>query len=413
MQEWIEAALIVADGEDMPDSEVIPTWPADVASHYPALTVGALREWQAARAQGVTAPMTRIAEKKLEQMGATVQGVLAKNESGAWVAVSEAGRVMWLDNFEGQAATNREDALDCALSGQSYHERLIDSVCAELNAMAFDLKAAHTVNGDWPARERDTLEKHDHLKRMAVELRKIKAARAQPEQPSDGVVPEEPTEKMLEAAMSERDSQHPANAKRYLQHVWKRMYAAAPAAPAVQGGGEDERYPDFCVVSYGHPGYDLKHEVFTSVDDAAIRANALDRKGFSIVKRQSTYTHNGEQPSKWRRTLERIARYPRTRSEELSAPGMREMAREALSDLYPHLRENVVHNGEQGGEWVRCDERLPTEADGNLIWSHDQKRGSVELCSWAWSHSLFKHGYITHWQPTGLTRPQPPKSKEG
>lgn len=184
-------------------------------------------------------------------------------------------------------------------------------------------------------------------------------------------------------------------------------------AQAVQGGGEDERYPDFCVVSYGHPGYDLKHEVFTSVDDAAIRANALDRKGFSIVKRQSTYTHNGEQPSKWRRTLERIARYPRTRSEELSAPGMREMAREALSDLYPHLRENVVHNGEQGGEWVRCDERLPTEADGNLIWSHDQKRGSVELCSWAWSHSLFKHGYITHWQPTGLTRPQPPKSKEG
>lgn len=48
--------------------------------------------------------LTRIAEKKLEQMGATVHGVLAKNEAGAWVAVSEFGRVMWLDNFEGQAA---------------------------------------------------------------------------------------------------------------------------------------------------------------------------------------------------------------------------------------------------------------------------------------------------------------------
>lgn len=48
--------------------------------------------------------MTRIAEKKLEQMGATVHGVLAKNEVGRWVAVSEAGRVMWLDGFEGQAS---------------------------------------------------------------------------------------------------------------------------------------------------------------------------------------------------------------------------------------------------------------------------------------------------------------------
>ena len=46
--------------------------------------------------------LTRIAQKKLEQMGATVHGVLAKNEAGAWVAVSEAGRVMWLDNFEGR-----------------------------------------------------------------------------------------------------------------------------------------------------------------------------------------------------------------------------------------------------------------------------------------------------------------------
>lgn len=60
LQEWIEAALIVADGEDMPDSEVIPTWPADVASHYPTLTVGALREWQAARAQGDAEPVAVV-----------------------------------------------------------------------------------------------------------------------------------------------------------------------------------------------------------------------------------------------------------------------------------------------------------------------------------------------------------------
>lgn len=47
--------------------------------------------------------LSTIAQSKLEQMGATVHGVLVKNEAGAWAAVSDAGRVMWLDDFEGEA----------------------------------------------------------------------------------------------------------------------------------------------------------------------------------------------------------------------------------------------------------------------------------------------------------------------
>ena len=41
-------------------------------------------------------------------------------------------------------------------------------------------------------------------------------------------VPEEPTDEMLEAAMSDRDRQHPANAKRYLRHVYKTMMQHLP-----------------------------------------------------------------------------------------------------------------------------------------------------------------------------------------
>ncbi len=48
-----------------------------------------------------------IAQKKLDQMAATVHGVLVKNEAGAWAAVSDAGRVMWLDGFEGRADETR------------------------------------------------------------------------------------------------------------------------------------------------------------------------------------------------------------------------------------------------------------------------------------------------------------------
>lgn len=56
------------------------------------------------RLHGQSPSLSSIAQKKLDQMGATVHGVLVKNEAGAWATVSDAGRVMWLDGFEGQAA---------------------------------------------------------------------------------------------------------------------------------------------------------------------------------------------------------------------------------------------------------------------------------------------------------------------
>lgn len=67
LQEWIEAALIVADSNGMDDAQVIPTWPADVADNFPALTVGALREWQAERTGGE--PLGWIHGKDLNKIG--------------------------------------------------------------------------------------------------------------------------------------------------------------------------------------------------------------------------------------------------------------------------------------------------------------------------------------------------------
>jgi len=49
-----------------------------------------------------------------------------------------------------------------------------------------------------------------------------------------------PTERMLEAAMSERDRQHPENAKRYLSHVWDRMCEASNHLPDAYGVIDDE-----------------------------------------------------------------------------------------------------------------------------------------------------------------------------
>ncbi|KAE8546119.1 hypothetical protein [Marinobacter nauticus] len=78
--------------------------------------------------------------------------------------------------------------------------------------------------------------------------------------------------------------------------------------------------------------------------------------------------------------------------------------------LYTH-----PHNGEQGGEWVRCDERLPTEADEDErgdVWLYEEAVGPI-LCAAKNLRACPRLSRPLKWKPTGLTRPQPPKSKEG
>ncbi|WP_289101045.1 hypothetical protein [uncultured Marinobacter sp.] len=57
--------------------------------------------------------------------------------------------------------------------------------------------------------------------------------------------------------------------------------------------------------------------------------------------------------------------------------------------------------------WVKCSERLPTEADGD--WDGQvivlDDHGEMACTNW----SVATRKIITHWKPTGLKRPQPPK----
>jgi hypothetical protein len=60
--------------------------------------------------------------------------------------------------------------------------------------------------------------------------------------------------------------------------------------------------------------------------------------------------------------------------------------------------------------WVKCSERMPTEKDGIQVWVW--WRGASLL----WGNTPYLHhwsavnfGSHTHWQPTGLVRPEPPK----
>ena len=68
-------------------------------------------------------------------------------------------------------------------------------------------------------------------------------------------------------------------------------------------------------------------------------------------------------------------------------------------------------------EWIKCSDRLPAECDGDfegLVWVNDRY---MTLPKYAqsrlhWSRVREIAGY-THWMPTNLVRPEPPKQEEG
>jgi len=67
----------------------------------------------------------------------------------------------------------------------------------------------------------------------------------------------------------------------------------------------------------------------------------------------------------------------------------------------------------QADEWVRCDERLPTEEDW-WVWIYDSEDGDIFHALWRDLKGDYENGHmnLSHWMPTGLKRPQPPKEGE-
>jgi len=81
-----------------------------------------------------------------------------------------------------------------------------------------------------------------------------------------------------------------------------------------------------------------------------------------------------------------------------------QMSGAAITPLFKNATPQPVGDG-----WIRCSDRLPAEADadcyGTIVgWDsiHDQ---AITIYPMAAKH---RKG-ITHWKPTGLKRPQPPK----
>lgn len=293
----------------------------------------------------------------------------------------------------------REDTLDSAMSGQSHTERLIDSVCAELNAMAVDLKICHTVNGEWPAGEKDTLYKYDHLRRMAVELRKLKSARTQA--PASGEVEPayQPDKKEQEAfrkaLIRSADVVHPP-AK--VPEGWRQ--ALQDAFDIIQADANtEENYGSLCRI--GH----VLSQLTTPAPAATPEATTL--KGWKLLPVHAT--------------ADMVRRGKQAHGEEFLFNQDPDTNIQSIWKAMVAIAPNTPEATTPEAEWVRCSERLPTEADADdeeAVWWWVEGPAGCRTCNQvehaSWDHvrdmclydETLKDG--SHWKPTGLKRPTPP-----
>ena len=217
----------------------------------------------------------------------------------------------------------------------------------------------------------------------------------------------------------------------YRSVVTQKMWEVWQAA-RVQGGQgaevvdvDDLPYPDFCVVSFGHEGYELKDELFRDVESAARRANELEDKGFSVVIRQSLYTQ--PQPA----VPEGIDVAVDMLEDYASALGNGDLdgaghsTTQAIYEVIALLSTPTTPQPECDGR-IKCSERLPTEDDADCfsqVWfcrdpyAEPRSINGLNLSMFYAvaenAEDYLKNWPEAYWAPTGLKRPQPPAGQEG
>lgn len=78
-------------------------------------------------------------------------------------------------------------------------------------------------------------------------------------------------------------------------------------------------------------------------------------------------------------------------------------------EVIKNLRSRVSQP--EGDGWIKCSERLPTEADSDalgFVWTFSKGLGITVLDR----HAFTEPPFYTHWKPTSLKHPQPPQEGE-
>ncbi len=245
-----------------------------------------------------------IAESKVRQLGGDVCGVLVRNEAGAWAAVSEGGRVMWLDDFEGQPSSAQGGR---GADAVKWSDPAVDPIVSKL----------YRKFKEWNRQGFGA----DDVTWCEVRGYVAELLNAQP-QPD---VPEALTR---------------------LRDAWRAYEATVDTYNAKV---EEARAEPLGDVSVGDEYQEMHEAKLTAIQTLRNAADAVD----ALLSTPTTPQADG---------------------------------------------------------WVRCDERLPTEEDW-WVWIYDSEDSDIFHALWRDLKGDYENGHmnLSHWTPTGLKRPQPPK----
>lgn len=287
-----------------------------------------------------------IAESKVRQLGGDVCGVLVKNEAGAWAAVSEGGRVMWLDDFEPLPVARNEDV---ALPSHATKSDLID--CIDL---------------------------------MADEFKRIKALN-----PSDEI------SDLCDRALRVTEQNVPVlEVRDRLQKtvsklLWKVSDLEDQLKAARAQGGQGAEAVAWEASALG--GKRLFHDKAEAEMSAEVYGGGARPLVYGDTQPQTAV------PEEWREVLAGCVTCFNCPEWSDKCEEYERRARELLS----------TPTTPQADGWVRCEDRLPTYRDSDEygdVWAMSKLYG-VKKMSW----SSVRADFESHWMPTGLKRPDIPR----
>lgn len=341
----------------------------------------------------------------------------------------ERGFIKMSDDIE------REDELDIALSGQSQDERLLQSAVDSLRGYAVELKLSHTLeSGEWPDGEETTKAHHDHMMALAKGLDELRTNR-------QGILDSSGCELKpcpfcgakaevkggLEAQENYSvwcENLHHMDGgydREKLVAKWNRRAIPAITPEMIEAGAQrlvawegDSEWPDSWSPMVAAAARNDAERVLRSALNVRADHIADDRKMVADYLRRYNAWRRGEDertmdeagivPAELGRMIDGAVKLLEGRGvapvlwwdgdlSDLDDCVRKEQSAYHTIPLYTH-----PHNGEQGGEWVRCDEH---QADAinhalDVLSKHGDAFTSVGAMQ-----VLEK-----------MLEPQPPKSKE-
>ncbi|MFT7338159.1 MAG: hypothetical protein ACI92B_001488 [Marinobacter maritimus] len=386
-----------------------------------------VKAWQAARAKAPD--MTHFAEKKISEMGGTPCGLLVRNEAGALAAVSDLGRVTWLD--------------DCVMGPESSGvgaKEIIDRVISELEG-GF---VACSRCGD--QEDTATLDCMGDLKQLQSILSVCAQGDAEPVTPEDApAYLRGPGERYGWAVgMNTRPNTRPPSAgvpdsiaalEALKSRIASGHVAMAPTAERAVGH----------VLEAIRLEIEARTPMFQSSGPSAEVPEGLAEKALELCN--AVENKEGFPPAKFALRCLMLVNQVRElagqgKSQSHASAGVPEgcvfsdsdEARDFLSSVCKPEYSRYIRDGKRlagdfachiasllatpapaaaSAEWVKCEERLPTDSgagcDGS-VWFTDKSGDGIQM-----DPILMHWSYVTkgsgHWAPTGLKRPQPPKQE--